>query len=299
LENEDKTQEMSFCGNCGKKLLANATFCAYCGAQIPKVANIAFDHPVKYGYIPHTPSYEPPLRFMDHFKGVILNPKEEFKRLLSRPNFKQPLLLNFTISLLSVIAYIFLLVLGKVTITFTTEFFESIGTTFPSGELDPSELGEIFSNMMIIFIPIVFVIQWLIFSAVLWAVNMISASDLPRSDRTYKKMATVVGWAQFPLILNQIVLIIVAILFLSPGEIIYNSIFEIETIVTGTPPLPLGIFIELLDLTVFFWGVFLVYYAVKSQSSLKANPVLISLIYSFVVFFIRFDWVLSIIISLL
>ncbi len=297
MDIEDKSAEMSFCGNCGKKLILNATFCAHCGAQIPRISDFSPEYKAGYDYIQQTTRFEPPLRFIDHFKGVILNPKAEFQTISKRPNLKQPFLLNFLIGLFSVVAYLFLL--DKATITFTAGFFESLGTPLGSSELDFTEFGEIFSIYMMIFLPIIFVIQWLIFSAVLWIINMIFASNMPSTERTYKKMATIVGWAQFPLILLQILLIIIVVVFLSPGEIIYNSIFEIETIVSSTTTFPVIILLDVFDLMVFFWGVILVYFALNPQRSFGTNPAAICLVYGIVVFFLRFDWVLSLIISLL
>ena len=299
MEHEDKLPEMSFCGNCGKKLIANATYCAHCGAQIPKMSNVSVDYPVNFGYVPKTTPSEPPLRFVDHFKGVILNPREEFQKISHRPNFKQPLLLNFLISLFSITAFILLIALGKITLTFTSEFFESMGSPLPSEEFGPREFGEMFKILMMTFLPVIFIIQWLLFSAVLWVCNAIFASDLPSSERTYKKMATIVGWAQFPLIILQIVMIIIIIGFLPSGEIIYHSMFEIEAVVSVTNSFPSALVLNLVDLFVFIYGVILVYYTVKSQSSLKGNPVAISIVYGIAVYFLRVDWVLSIIISLL
>ena len=99
-----------FCGNCGQKLLEGATFCAYCGSQVPPVdsTGIVSSKPSS-GYTPIPPSVsdrvspayptpygppkiktEPPLPFTQHFQGVLLSPQLEMPRILKRPNLKHP-----------------------------------------------------------------------------------------------------------------------------------------------------------------------------------------------------------------
>jgi hypothetical protein len=297
MEHEDKLPEMSFCGKCGKKLIANATFCAHCGAQIPKIGGISVDYQVDYGHVPKIAPSEPPHRFIDHFKGAVLNPKIEFQKISRRPNFRHPLFLNLLISLFSIAT--FLLLIGKVNITYTSEFFDSLPFTIAPEDMDPAEFADIFSSFIPFILPFFFILNWLIYSAILWIINLILASDVPPSERKFKKMATIVGWAQFPIILLQLGLTVIVLVFISPGEIIYHSMFEIEILTTSTTNLPIGVIIILLDLLVYAWGVILVYYGMKPQISPRSNPITICLVYGIVILFLpdMTDYVLELILS--
>ena len=59
---------------------------------------------------------------------------------------------------------------------------------------------------------------------ILWVLVTIFASDILSSDRNFRKMATIAGWAQIPVILQQITSIVVSIIFMTDGTIEYQSL---------------------------------------------------------------------------
>ena len=275
----ESTPIMKFCGNCGKKLLENATFCAYCGAPISKVGDVT----PHQGEIPHimtrSMKISPQRPFLANFRGALLTPKEEMPQIVSSPNFSQAFLLNLLIGILAAIAlWIFY---NKFEIFFSDSFINLIPLDVGDEEITLSELKNLYKVLLPISALISIIINWLILSLILWILHVIFASDLDSNMRNYKTMATMVGWAQIPLIIHQFITIIIFIL--SPGgQVIFNSIWE-RVIINGVP---FADFFLVIDIMAILWSAVLLYYAIKSLGSVKANPLFICVIYGILYYFL-------------
>ncbi len=270
------TPIMKFCGNCGKKLLENATFCAYCGAPIPKIG----DSTPLQGAIPYvmTKSMEITSRrpFLDNFRGALLTPKEEMPQIVLSPNYSQPLLVNLLVGILTAIALgIFF---SKYEIIFSDSFFNFLPGT---EEINLSEYMELYKVLLPIFTPISTLMNWLVLSLILWLLHKIFASDIDSKARNYKTMATIVGWAQIPMIIYQFITIIYNMFFVSRGgQIIFQSLGEMEIISPeGGTSFLFDALLFGIEIMVILWSLILIYYAIKSLGSFKSNPLAICVIY--------------------
>jgi len=272
MNQNERSPIMRYCGNCGKELLAKATFCAYCGAPIPKIGAI----PTPQGGIPYLVEEKseitPRRPFLVNFRGAILTPKTAMPQITSSPNYTQPILINLLVGILFAIGlFIFF---GKFEIIFSDTYLDALPLEiFP----DESILSE-YESFYTFFMPITSIIYplliSLLLSLILWALHAIFASDLNRNDRNYKKMVTIVGWAQIPLIFNRIITGI--LYFLSQGGTIeYYSVFEREI----RANIPIDQFSLVLMLITILWSLVFIYFSIKSLGSKKSNPLTICMIF--------------------
>ena len=106
---------IKYCGNCGKKLIENAVFCAYCGfsleigkpvgGQNRKSADLTIptndqDYSITHQepVVPYTPYHIEriqPRPFLDNFKGALVSPKTDLPLIASKPNLSQPRQLRY------------------------------------------------------------------------------------------------------------------------------------------------------------------------------------------------------------
>jgi hypothetical protein len=271
---------MRFCGNCGKELVSNAAFCAYCGAPIAKVQDFS-SHQADIQYIVTKPVEERPRRsFLTNFRGALVTPREEMPQISSSPNYLQPFLLNLIIGLIT--AFALLIFYSKFDIKFSESFLDSM-VPFGMGTGDASieELKDFYRYLLPISSIFAILLNWIIMSIILWILNAILASDLPSEIRRFKKMATIAGWAQIPLIFTQIITMLFY-LFSPGGEVIYNSIWEREIISSVS----IDVISPIIVIAAIIWSVALIYYAIKSLESAKSNPLVICLIYGILYFFL-------------
>jgi hypothetical protein len=282
LEKNDNDSSLKYCGNCGKNLMPNATFCAYCGAKIPKLAEISGSYDIIHELGSSLPQTTPLRPFITNFQGVLLSPKEEIPQVINTSNLSQPLYLNIFIGLLVAIAL--LTYFSKMPISLSQSFLDS----FPGMEdLNPSEFINLFNQLMLLFTPIAQILNWLLYSLVLWILVALFASDIVPRRRNFRTIASIAGWSQIPVLFQQLVMIGYNLLILPRGEIIFHSVFEIETRVLETNSL-----IEIFDFIllgieffILLWSIFLIYYAVKSLGSMKSNTSLICIVYAIIIFF--------------
>ena len=97
-------------------------------------------------------------------------------------------------------------------------------------------------------------------------------------------MATITGWAQIPMILQQITSIFVYFFYLTDGEIVYESMTEINFISGGEIPLVINLLLQGIQIFLLLWSVLLVYYGIKSIGSMKTNSATISMVYGIIIF---------------
>ncbi|MHA2165317.1 MAG: YIP1 family protein [Candidatus Hodarchaeales archaeon] len=292
---------IKYCGNCGKNLIEKASFCAYCGFSIeirkqkePQTQRTAdFNIPTNdqdYSIthqrpgVPYTPYIKEriqPRPFLTNLKGAVLTPKTDLPLIAAKPNLSQPLILNMIIGLLSSVAMV--IMLSKMKITLSPTFFDSLTTDLDPSVFNINELEQILTTSVMIFAPIMVLAQWLIYSLILWLLISIFAPDIISSDRNFRKMATITGWAQIPMILQQITSILMSSFFLTDGRIEYLSITE--TVVTGGEiPLLLNLLQQGIQIFLLLWSVLLIYYGIKSVGTMKTNPATISMAYGMIVF---------------
>ena len=292
---------IKYCGNCGKNLIENASFCAYCGSSIeikkqkePQTLKTAdFNIPTNgQGHsvthqrpgVPYTPYIKEriqPRPFLTNFKGAILTPKIDLPLIAAKPNLSQPLILNMIIGLLSSVAMV--IMLSKMKITLSPTFFDSLTTDLDPSVFNINDLEQMLAISTPIFAPLETLFRWLLYSIILWVLFSIFASDIASPDRNFRKMATITGWAQIPMILQQITSILLYSFFLTDGEIVYQSMTEIR-IVTGGDLELLNILLLGIQTLLLLWSVLLIYYAIKSVGSMKTSPATISMIYGIVMF---------------
>jgi hypothetical protein len=154
-------------------------------------------------------------------------------------------------------------------------------------DLNPSEFVSLFNQLMLLFTPIAQILNWLLYSLVLWILVALLASDIVPRRRNFRTIASIAGWGQLPILFQQLVMIGYNLLLLPRGEIIFHSVFEIEARVLETTSL-IEIFDYILLGIEFFtllWSIFLIYYAVKSLGSMKSNTSLICIVYAVIIFF--------------
>jgi hypothetical protein len=292
---------IKYCGNCGKNLIKNASFCAYCGSSIeigrqkePQTQRTAgFNLPTNdqdYSIthqmpgVPYTPYIKEkihPRPFLTNFKGAIFTPKTDLPLISAKPNIYQPFILNFFIGLLSSVALVILF--SKMNVTISPTFYDSLPNDLNPVEFDINNLNQILTISIMILAPLMFLVQWLLYSIILWVLIAIFASDILSSDRNFKKIATITGWAQIPMILQQITAIVVSTFFMTDGTIEYQSITE--TVITGGElPLLIDLLEQVIQIFLLLWSVLLVYYGIKSIGSMKTSPATISMIYGIVIF---------------
>ena len=89
--------DLKFCGNCGKPLLTNAMFCAYCGAQIPEIETMNLPYKELHEFEPSISRIEPLRPFLQNFRGILLSPTKEIPQIITRPNLTQPIIINVLI----------------------------------------------------------------------------------------------------------------------------------------------------------------------------------------------------------
>jgi hypothetical protein len=275
MDQNENLPIMRYCGNCGKALIANATFCAYCGAPIPKTGDLFPSQGSTPYIVIKTPEITPRHPFLDNFRGAIFTPKIKMPQIASSPNYSQPLLVNLIVGFLTVIGL--MIFFSKYEIIFSESFF----TFLPTNETDITEYMDLYKVLLPISSPISTLINWLILSLLLWLLHAIFASDLNSNARNYKTMATIVGWAQIPMIINQVITIIYnQFLLSSGGQVVFRSIGEMEISAPGGgadvlfDTLLLGI-----EILLILWSLVLIYYAIKSLGSFKSNPIVICAIY--------------------
>jgi hypothetical protein len=304
MSNFKDTKAIKYCGNCGKELIENAVFCAYCGFSLEtgktkeeqnrKLTDFSIPTNVQDYSITHQERRLPftdyqiersrPRPFFQNFKGAIVSPKTDFPLITSKPNLLQPLILNIIIGILSGVAM--LIMLDKVKITLSQEFFDSLTTGLDSSGFNINELEQIMALTTPIMAPIESIIRWILYSSVLWIIVSIFASSIASSDRNFKKMATITGWAQIPMILQQIASILVNFFFLTEGEIIYESMTDV-TIVSGGEISPLlNFLLQGVQTLLLLWSILLIYYGIKSLGSMNTSPTTICMIYGIAVFVI-------------
>ena len=302
MTNIEDNNDIKYCGNCGKKLIEKAAFCAYCGfsleggtpndVQIRKPVDLTIPtRDQNYQITPQEPGvqYSPyikekiqPRPFLENFQGAIVSPKTDLPLIASKPNFRQPLILNVIIGLFSSVAM--LIMLSKVKITLSPAFIESLANDVSQTNFDVNEFEQMLAFSMPIFTPIEAIIRWLLYSLILWVLISIFASDIISTDRNFKKMATITGWAQIPMILQQITSILMYTFFLTDGEIVYQSMTEISVVSGGELPWFINLLLQGIQTLLLLWSVLLIYYGIKSLGSMKTNPATVSMIYGIIIF---------------
>lgn len=289
-----------FCGNCGKKLLEGATFCAYCGSQVPPVDStgivssklspdyapippsvsdrVSPAYPTPYG--PPVIRTESPLPFVQHFQGVLISPQTEMPRVVKRPNIGQPFLI---VLIVGIIAGAALFVLNsKYTIEFSDTFMESFGLSGMEG-FDMGEYMQFFMMFSAFFTPFGFFVSWIIASGVLWILHALISSQVPSHERNFKTMATVIGWSYLPRIFNELIRLALYFVFVQPSRLIIDDILDF-----GLMSSPVGVVGDLLffiDIIFLIWGVALVYFAAKSIDAEGNHAIIIGIIYAVFSFF--------------
>jgi hypothetical protein len=293
---------IKYCGNCGKNLIENASFCAYCGSSIvigkqkePQTQRTADfnistnDHDYSITHqrpgVPYTPYIKEkiqPRPFLINFKGAVLTPKTDLPLIAAKPNLSQPLILNLIIGLLSSVAMV--IMLSKMKITLAPTFFDSLTADFDPSVFNINELEQMLVISTPMFAPLETIFRWLLYSTILWVLFSIFASDIASPDRNFRKMATITGWAQIPMILQQITTILLYSFFLTDGEIIYQSMTEISILAGGEIPELINLLLQGFQVLLLLWSVLLIYYAIKSTGSMKTSPATISMIYGITLF---------------
>ncbi len=283
MENEN-SPTMRYCGNCGKELVSNAAFCAYCGAPITKIQDFS-SHQVGAPYIITEPVEESPRRaFLTNFRGALTAPREEMPQISSSPNFSQPFILNLVIGLITAVAL--LIFFNKFDMQFTESFVDSIPLGLGAEDASLEEFKGFYQYLLPISSIFAILLNWFLMSAILWILHVIFASDLTSDMRKFKKMATIVGWAQIPLIFTQSIAGLFY-LFSPGGEVVYNSLWEREIITS----LSFDVFSPIIMIVAIIWSVAMIYYAIKSLGSVKSNPLIICVIYG-ILYFILFPTVI-------
>ncbi|NHJ01931.1 MAG: zinc ribbon domain-containing protein [Candidatus Heimdallarchaeota archaeon] len=299
-------QSPRYCGNCGKEILQNATFCAYCGEKVPqidsqgviktpsssysdssRISTIPYDSgrsfPYQYG-----DRREPPLPFLQHFRGVITAPQKEMAEIAKRPNLGQPIILIVIVGLIGGFASYILF--SKMNITFSSAFFESMGMD-PSGPLDPSTLADImqFSLLLGAFTaPLNFLFEWIINSLILWGLFAIISSSIPSYQRNFKTAATIIGWTYLPSIIEEIFNLAYYAFFIEPMTLTVNSSADLIAIDTIGTSGETGIIFFVLGIIFHLLGVILIYFAAKAIDNQGSHAIFIALIYAIIPYILTF-----------
>ena len=311
MSNEGTRTTPKFCGNCGQKLLEGATFCAYCGSPVPSVDSagvVSSKPPSSYNSIQPSvssrgaPAYQAPYRperiraepvlpFIQHFQGVLISPQLEMPQIVERPNFRQPLFLVLIAGILAGITI--LITYSKVTPDFTDEFIRSVGYTSDMSEF--LDLDTLMQMSLMIGEPLGFLVSWIIIDTfVLWGLHAVISSEVPSYKRNYKIMATITGWSFLPRIFEQIVNIILVILFVPPSTITINSMSDLAVLDALGLPDEIALISFLFGLVIQLWSVVIVYFAVKSIDPIGSHAIMIVIAYALLPYV--FSFILSFII---
>jgi hypothetical protein len=280
MANEPQSALPKYCGSCGKELLQGADFCAYCGAPVPKLGTQS--HPQTtispYYVTPRAPMTrtEPPLPFIKHFQGVILTPHTEMPRIMERPNYKQPIVLNILVGILTGVALA--VILSKVTMTFTTEFRQSLvemfGTDASNMDMESLILFSFFFSSL--FGPF---LLWLVNSLILYFLLVVFAPTVSSTQRNFKTSATIIGWTSVPQIVGEIFNVFYNLIFIPESTFEFNELGDIQNLTLTTVSGPIEWVSLALNFAILIWGVLLVYWAVKSIFPQGNQPVIIAIAY--------------------
>ncbi len=294
-----------FCGNCGQKLLEGATFCAYCGSQVPPVdsTGIVSTKPSS-GYTPIPPAVtdrvspayptpygppriktEPPLPFAQHFQGVLMSPQVEMPRILKRPNLKQPLLIVLIAGILAGIATIILYSRLDFSPEFIEDMFSSVGYSsdmFEDIDMDFRSIVQFSLMLGGLFIPVFYIIGWLIVNTlILWGLHAIISSNVPSHERNFRIMATITGWSYLPRIFEELINLALVVIFVPQTEI--SSMADLTAIESFGSTGGLSLILLAISLLTLFisliWGSFLVYFASKTIDPKESHAAIIVIIY--------------------
>lgn len=295
-----------FCGSCGQKLLEGATFCAYCGTPVPPIDSTGVmstkpssqftstpstvtDRGVPAYQVPYRPERivtEPPLPFIQNFRGVLISPQLEMPLIVKRPNLKQPLLIVLIVGILAGLATVLLYLKLDFTEEFIAEMFSSVGYSSDMFEgMDMQGLIQTSFMMSGLFIPVMYIIGWIIVNTfILWGLHAIISSDVPSHERNFKLMATVTGWAYLPRILEELINLALVAIFIPQTEV--SSMDELVLIESFESLGEIGFLFSLVTIVVFFislvWGGLLVYFASKAIDPEGSHAVVIVIIYSII-----------------
>jgi len=281
-----------FCGNCGSKLIENATFCGNCGQAVPSSPTKPFIMTKPTSDSAHQPGYriqplrfEPPLPFFTHFRGVLFSPKEEMARIIQRPNIKQPLLIILIVGTLSGIGL--MIFFSKLSLTFTEEYISSLG--LPGGEISDIELSSIVQislYLSALFVPLGLIVNWVINAVILWILHSLFAAQVPPELRSYRVNLTVIGWASLPGILEELINILHNVIFVTPRAAIIESQTQLQNLLASPSSEILQWFLSGLNLIIFLYGILLIYLSIRQLDSQGSNSLVIIIIYALISFMI-------------
>jgi hypothetical protein len=303
---DDPKTTPKFCGNCGQKLLGGATFCAYCGTQVPAVDSTGVtsskpssqftptpstgtDRGVPAYQAPYRPeriATEPPLPFIQHFQGALLSPQLEMPRIVKRPNLKQPLLIVLIVGILAGLTAVILYSKLSFTEEFIADMFSSVGYSADMIEgMDMQSLIQTSFMMSGFFIPVTYIIGWIIVNTfILWGLHAIISSEVPSHERNFKLMATIAGWAYLPRILEELINLAFVAIFIPQTEV--SSMADLVSIETFESLGEISLIFSLVTIVVFFitliWGGLLVYFASKAIDPEGSHAIVIVIIYSLI-----------------
>ncbi|MHA1974682.1 MAG: YIP1 family protein [Candidatus Hodarchaeales archaeon] len=300
--NENNSEKPRFCGNCGKELIAGATFCAYCGqpvidpnkpTSIEEIKTESRSYNAMTTVQPYGGQYhrnilqnEPPLPFMQHLRGVITTPKSEMHEIAERPNLRQPFAIVLIVGLISSVGVMILF--SKITFNFTDSYFSSLG--IPPNTIDKSEVESmmrLIPMMTAIVTPIGFIINWLIDGVILWIIHAVLASRLDPKTRSYKRMLTIIGWSFLPNLIDGTINILSNMLFIAPQTVTVNSNADFENLaLTIASNSMVSMLLMIISLVIFAYSIILIYFAIKPIERQGANPIIITLIYTVISFFL-------------
>ncbi|MFX1506166.1 MAG: YIP1 family protein [Promethearchaeota archaeon] len=304
---DDPKMAPKFCGNCGQKLLGGATFCAYCGTQVPTTDSttvISAKPSTQFTSMPSTrtdrgiPAYqapyrperivtEPPLPFIQHFQGVLLSPQLEMPRIAKRPNLKQPFLVVLIVGIIAAAASF--LLFSKVTFSpeFTEDFFRGMG--YSSDLIEGIEMESLMQTSLMLgaFIsPVGYIVNWIIInSIILWILHALISSKIPSHERNFRIMATIAGWSFLPLIFDELIYLISIVLI--PATTV-NSMAELTALETLGPVGGAGLILLVVSLVFQIWSAVLVYFASKSIDAEGYHAVIIAVLYAIVPYIFSF-----------
>jgi hypothetical protein len=270
-----------YCGSCGKELLPGADFCAYCGAQVPKLGSqsqpLASTAPYYMTPRASMGSTEPPLPFVKHFQGVLITPHEEMPKIAERPNYRQPLVLNLLVGILAGIAMA--VFLSKASMTFHPEFFQSLEEMglplTPNFDFESYILFSFFIGTF--FGPILF---WLMNSVILYLIlSIFGGPSTPSTPRNFKTTATITGWASIPQIVGEIFNIFSNLIFIPETSFEFRAFGDIQNITVPVVSGPIEWVSLALEIGLLIWGVLLVYWALKSMFPEGNQPAIIAIGY--------------------
>ncbi|WP_455140217.1 YIP1 family protein [Candidatus Hodarchaeum mangrovi] len=285
-------EKPQFCGNCGSKLIENATFCGNCGQAVTSNLTKPFimqkpSPPLQYqpGYRIQSQRFEPPLPFFTHFRGVLFSPKEEMARIIQRPNVKQPLIMILIVGILSGIGL--LIFFSKLSLTFTEDYINSLG--LPRGQISDAELTSIIQISIYIsalFVPLGLIVNWVINALILWILHSLFATQVSPELRSYRVNLTVIGWASLPGIFEELINILHNLIFISPKTATIASQSELQNLLATPSSEIFQLFLSILNLIIFLYGILLIYLSIRQLDSLGSNSMVIIIIYTIISFMV-------------